>query len=63
MPVRYVAKITGMQMEVAQAFFNGAADLNRQQAEAMQDLLRGWWSADQILEQQEASKGVDREPV
>ena len=63
MPVQYVAKLTGIQFDVAQAFFDGAMDLNRQQAEAMQGLLRGWWSADEILEQQDASKGVEREPV
>jgi len=63
MPVQYVAKLTGIQLDVAQAFFDGAMDLNRQQAEAMQGLLRGWWSADEILEQQDASKGVEREPV
>jgi len=61
MPVRSVAKITGMQVEVAQAFFDGARDLNQQQAKAMQELLRGWWTADKILQQQDASRGVDQD--
>lgn len=52
MPVSYVAKISGIQLELATAFFDGVAKLNRAQAEQMEELLNGWRTADWIMERQ-----------